>query len=59
MYVYCIRDVFTDGTVKETDCLSMDEAANLVQLAQKHIDSGILRECVMMDREGNVIVRVT
>lgn len=59
MDTYIIRDVYTDGTVKETDCLSMDEAASLVQLAQEHIDSGVLRACIMTDREGKEIVRIT
>lgn len=59
MYTYMIRDVYSDGSVKETDCLSMDEAASLIQCAQRYIDSGLLRECIMMDREGKEIVRIS
>jgi hypothetical protein len=58
MQLFVIHDVFTDGSVKETDALSLDEAIGLFEQAQLCIDAGTLRSCVMTDREGNEIARV-
>jgi hypothetical protein len=58
MTLYVIRDTFTDGSVKETDCLDLDEAISLFEAAQASIDNGSLRTCILTDREGNEIARI-
>jgi hypothetical protein len=59
MQLFVIKDTFTDGSAKETDCLNLDEAVSLFEAAQKCIDAGTLRSCVLLDREGNEIASIS
>lgn len=53
-----IKDTYADGKVVVTANLSEDEARTLLITAQRFVNSGILLECSMLNRNGIEVARV-